>query len=105
MAPEPRYREGPLVLAEVWRAESYMKMKNIRDSEKVEWFVRGSNNKVIDWYVKNSDRNKEWKIFKEEYIKTFGTKSDIQHYLKGFEQGSDEKGLECAYRIKICWKQ
>jgi hypothetical protein len=72
-----RRKQGRSALAELWKAESYMKDRKItKDSEMITWFIRGSSDPVICWFLKEQQNSKIWKEFKFEYIIKFGSDKD-----------------------------
>lgn len=51
------------------------------DNKKIEWFVRGSSDKVVLWYLNNKEKIHTWMEFKVEYICRFGSEEDKEKFI------------------------
>ncbi|KAI5149341.1 hypothetical protein ENBRE01_0846 [Enteropsectra breve] len=70
--------EGKSAFAALWRAESYIKQRNIEsDIDKIHWFLRGASDKVVVWYARSKDKNfTKWTQFKVAYVRDLESPQD-----------------------------
>ena len=95
LAPETGKRRYAVVdaVAEIWRSESYMTARKIvSDNEMIQWFVRGSPNKTIRWFMSKQDEIKSWEDFKIMYVAEFGSDENRDYLLYNSKQHSKSVG-------------
>lgn len=94
LAPETGKRRRKDALAEIWRAESYMDERKItEDRKRINWFVRGSPNCVVTWFINNKGKIETWNDLKIEYISIFGNDANKDQFLLDtYQQTSESVG-------------
>lgn len=100
LAPDTGKRRKFDPFTEIWKAESYINERKITDEQKkIDWFLRGSPDYVIKWYIYHKNQMSNWKIFQSELIKEFGSEESKEAYLFSAYQDNDESVGEFTRRL------
>jgi hypothetical protein len=102
LAPDTGQRRNKDTIAELWKAESYMDSRKIKgDKERIAWFIRGSSNQVIRWFMDNEEKILTWNDLEREYIINFGTNENRRVFIQRAKQGDMSVGEFTQKQLEV----
>ncbi|KAI5152345.1 hypothetical protein ENBRE01_2758 [Enteropsectra breve] len=102
LAPDAGKRRQKSAIVDLWRAESYMKIRKVKDdTEMINWFLRGSPDYVIAWYLRRNHTINKWIDFKINYVVEFGSDWDKSELIFDTNQNDMHVGEYTRKMLQI----